>query len=180
MDLLRECAQAYNKLLAYEYHFIIRRKGKSREFTLTFDKADFHHLAGLHKLKDNMRLQRGKRADIFDEILEEKIGINQIQKSSFYKEMAMRLEPLTHLEEFLDNEQLIFRYNEKVHKYSCIKAEYLLEGKYKENVIYLFLGARDDTLTHMCRTFFPKSDKNYSAGQPQFTLLKKEKLEKPY
>ena len=51
MDKLQLCAKAFQKLLEYEYHFIIGRKGKLREFYLNFDKADFHHLSGLHKLK---------------------------------------------------------------------------------------------------------------------------------
>lgn len=30
--------------------------------------------------------------------------------------------------------------------------------------------------TQVCRTFFPKSEKDYAEGQPRYTLLKKEKL----
>ena len=52
MDLLKESALAFQRLLEYEYHFVIGRKGQLREFKLGFDRADFHHLVGLHKLKD--------------------------------------------------------------------------------------------------------------------------------
>jgi hypothetical protein len=52
MDIIQECAFAFQKLLSYEYHFVIGRKGKMKEFYLNFNKADFHHLVGLHKLKD--------------------------------------------------------------------------------------------------------------------------------
>ena len=52
MDLLKKCALNFEKILAYQYHFVVGRKGISREFLLNFDEADFHHLVGLHKLRD--------------------------------------------------------------------------------------------------------------------------------
>ena len=88
----------------------------------------------------------------------------------------MRIEPLIDLESMLDNNQLIFRYNEKVHKYSLIKADYLLEGKNCDETVFLFLGERNKSNVQMCRTFFPKQNKDYTQGQPQFALLKKEKI----
>lgn len=63
MDLLQECAASFKRLLPYQYHFTIGRKGKMLAFTLDFDEADFHHLAGLHKLRDNVHFLTGKRAD---------------------------------------------------------------------------------------------------------------------
>lgn len=108
MDLLKKCAIGFNLLLRYKYHFVLGRKGKLKEFTISFEKSDFHHLAGLHKLKDNAKIQQGKRTDIFDSILTGEITLEQIQKSQFYNEMKERLEPLCLLEEFLDNNELIF------------------------------------------------------------------------
>lgn len=55
MDLLKKCALNFEKILAYQYHFVVGRKGISREFLLNFDEADFHHLVGLHKLRDILR-----------------------------------------------------------------------------------------------------------------------------
>lgn len=177
MDLLKKCALGFDELLKCKYHFILGRKGKIKEFTISFDKSDFHHLAGLHKLKDNAKIQYGKRADIFDSILTGDITLEQIQKSEFYKQMENRLEPLCHLEEFLDNNDLIFRYNEKVNQYSVIKADYLLENQFEGQSVYLFLGAREkEENEQMCRTFFPKQEVDYSIGQAKYTLLKKEKI----
>lgn len=51
MDLLAKCASNYQKLMDYEYHFTLGRKGKLVELVLKFSESDFHHLAGLHKLK---------------------------------------------------------------------------------------------------------------------------------
>ena len=138
MDVLKKCASAFRNLMRYEYHFIVGRKGKQREFTLNFDESDFHHLAGLHKIKDNAKLQYGKRSDVLDAILNDEIDMHQLRKSSFFNSMQMRLEPLAHLEEILDDNQLIFHYNEKIHKYSVIKADYLLENNYLGGCVYLF------------------------------------------
>ena len=151
MDLLMECARSFEQLLLYKYNFTIGRKGKSHQFVLEFDKSDFHHLVGLHKM-------------------------NVIAQSVYYEDMKMRLKPLIHLEEFLDTNNLIFRYNEKVHKFSVIKADYLLESQYQDLPVYLFLGQRNNSGVQMCRTFFPKGLKDYTVGQPQYTLLKKEKV----
>ncbi len=61
-----------------------------------------------------------------------------------------------------------------------IKADYLLEGNANLIPSYLFLGARkEDEKEQMCRTFFRIEDKDYTEGQPKYTLLKKEKVHLP-
>ena len=176
MDLLCECALAFQKLLDYEYNFVIGRKGQRREFSLTFEKSDFHHLLGLHKLKDIQQLQRGMREKIFDSIICGEITQELIQKSAYYLQMNQRISPLAGLEKMLDDNNIIFRYNEKVHKFSLIKADYLLEGQAEEIPSFLFLGKRDnDERRQMCRTFFVKQDMDYTIGQAQYTLLRKVK-----
>lgn len=180
MDLLKECAVAFQKLLQYEYHFVIGRKGQLRDFNLGFDMADFHHLAGLHKLKDIAQIQQGMREKIFEKILQGNISLDLLKKSSYYGQMEGRILPLLDLEQFLDDNQMIFRYNEKIHKFSMIKADYLLEGNANQIPSYLFLGTRNrDEKEQMCRTFFRIEDKDYAEGQPKYTLLKKEKIHLP-
>ena len=180
MDLLQECALAFQSLLVYEYHFWIGRKGQLKEFYLTFQKSDFHHLVGLHKLKDIAQIQQGMREKIFVNILVGKLTMKQLQKSIYYEQMSKRILPLIKLENMLDDNNIIFRYNEKVQKFSLIKADYLLEGRANEIPTFLFLGKRNSNeLEQMCRTFFRIGDKDYTVGQPQYTLLKKEKKHLP-
>lgn len=178
LDLLLKCAKNYEKLLDFEYHFVIARKGIHREFTLNFQKSDFHHIAGLHKLTDTRQVLRGTRESIFDTILQGEILQKLIEESDLYSEMSARLDPLCHLEEILDSEHLIFKYNENVRVYSQIKSDFLIEGFLEEQSLYLFLGSRseNDMEKQMCRTFFPKTNIDYSCGQPRYTLLKKEKI----
>lgn len=166
MDILRQCAENFNHLLSYHYHIVIGRKGKMREFTITFDPADFHHLAGLHKLRDNIRFQTGKRDDIFRDILAGKLTVQQAARSSFFQEMESRLRPLAELEAFIDSNELIFRYNAKANVFSAISADYLLQNDFEGTPIYLFLAQRTGADTQVCRTFFPKTEKDYTEGQP--------------
>ena len=60
MDLLQTCAVGFHQLLTYQYHIVAGRKGRTIDFTISFDPSDFHHLAGLHKLTDNVRFLTGK------------------------------------------------------------------------------------------------------------------------
>ena len=106
--------------------------------------------------------------------------MKQLQKSIYYEQMSKRILPLIKLENMLDDNNIIFRYNEKVQKFSLIKADYLLEGRANEIPTFLFLGKRNSNeLEQMCRTFFRIGDKDYTVGQPQYTLLKKEKKHLP-
>ena len=176
MDKLQEAAETFKRLLGYKYRFVIGRKGIKKEFWLDFDRADFHHLCGLHKLKDIAQLQQGMRSRVFDEILAGNITEELIEKSEFFSDMSMRIEPLSHLEEMLDNNELIFRYNEKVQKFSVIRADYLLEEEILRTRTFLFLGGREGSDIQMCRTFFPLQRVDYTEGQPKYTLLRKEKF----
>ena len=58
MDHLLECAEAFEQLLDVQYHIVLGRKNRLTELTLRFDPTEFHHLVGLHKLRD-LRLARG-------------------------------------------------------------------------------------------------------------------------
>ncbi len=175
MDLLQQCAWEFEKLIPFQYHIIVGRKGKVLDFTISFDRTDFHHLAGLHKLRDNVRFQTGKRSDIMEEILNGRLTLSQAKQSVWFHEMEPRLLPLASLEIFLDNNEIIFRYNSKTNIFSAIRADYLLENDYDGNPVYLFLAQRSDADTQVCRTFFPKEKTDYAQGQPRYTLLKKEK-----
>lgn len=174
-DLLYQCAVGFDRLLHYQYTFLIGRKGKTLSFVISFDPADFHHLAGLHKLRDNARFTTGMRDRIFQDILSCNLTLEDAQKSIYFDQISPRLQPLSTLEQFLDSNELVFRYNEKTNVFSIIEAEYLLENTVDSQTAYLFLAKRDNGDTHVCRTFFPKANKDYSIGQTRYTLLKKEK-----
>ena len=178
LDFLLQCAKSYENLLNYKYHFVIARKGVCREFSIIFQKSDFHHLAGLHKLTDKRSLQHGSREVLFNSILQSKYDMNYLQSSFHFDEMKDRLFALDNLEKLLDSENLVFKYNENVRVSSSIKSDYLIEGEVNSQTLFLFLASREKSLENeqICRSFFPKSNIDYSIGQPNYTLLKKEKI----
>ena len=43
---------------------------------------------------------------------------------------------------------------------------------------YIFLDRLKNSGSHFCRSFFPRDDKNFTAGQTKCTLLYKKKINK--
>lgn len=175
MDLLQLCAQRFDRLCAYQYHFVIGRKGHTIAFDLSFRHSDFHHLVGLHKLKDAVRFQDGRRAVIMERILRGRLSLQDAKKSQYYPKMEERMLPLLELEAMLDNNEIIFRYDKEKNRMSLIEADFLLENTFKEKLIYLFLIKRSGDDTHVCCSLFPFAGKDYTKGQTKYTLLYKEK-----
>lgn len=173
MDRLKKCAEAYNDLLDVEYNFIIGRKGNKKEIKLKFAKEDFHHLVGLHKIKDIEQIRSMQRRKIFDSILMGKITEDVIKKSAFYHQMNNRINPLTYLEVFLDSNDCIIKYDKNRNIYSLIEADYLICGEINTTEVYLFIDENEER--HFCRTFFPKDRSDYAQNQAKYTLLKKTK-----
>lgn len=175
MDKLYECAKAFEKLLNNQYRIIIGRKGQSVELCIGFSKIDFHHLMGLGKLKD-LRVAREDRVTVFDDIINTVTTFESISNSQYINHILDRFEPLFNIESLLDSNKLIFRYNEKANVFSLIQADYLLSTPFKENQIYIFIEENKDTERFYCKSFFPKTNKDYTLGQTAFTLLYKEKI----
>ena len=53
---------------------------------------------------------------------------------------------------------------------------YLLSTHFENTDVYIFLDQLSEENQFFCRSFFPKEKKDYTIGQPQFTLLFKEKI----
>ena len=123
MDKIQECATAFEKLLDTQYHIIIGRKGKSVDLTIEFSSIDFHHLMGLGKLKD-LRLSTENRSKVFSRILNGSITDNFLNQSRYISQIQDRFEPLAAIEQILDANSLIFRYNEKQNCFSLIEADF--------------------------------------------------------
>ena len=174
---------AFNHLLNIQYKIILGRKGKLTEFIITFDKKDFHHLVGLHKLTDLPYLKKD-RGVIFDQVMDEKITIEMICKSPFFERniemkkygISKRIDFFKYIEAILDSNNLIFKYNKGNTNGSNIDAEYLFENKDYENILYIFIDKCTNSQHRFCRSFFPKDEKDYSKNQTRMTLVYKEKI----
>jgi len=174
MDKLQKCAKAFEQLLEIQYRIIIGRKGKSTELVIGFSKLDFHHLMGLGKLKD-LRIAKRNRALVFDEILNGSTTYKTLTESRYLPQIENRFEPLSLIEQLLDDNRLIFRYNEKLNQFSLIEADYILSTPFDTTDIYIFIAEHKEAGRYFCRSFFPKEKKDYTESQPRYTMLYKEK-----
>lgn len=174
MDELLRCAKAFGNLQNIKYHIIVGRKNKLTHINIMFRKWDFHHLMGLGKLKD-IRLSKQNRTDVFDDIICGKVNFNTIQKSKYINEIIDRFIPLSFIEQLLDENNMIFRYNSKHNVFSLIQADFLLSTPFNNDDIYIFLVSNNDG-NYCCCSFFPRSQLDYTNNQTKYTLLYKEKI----
>lgn len=119
---------------------------------------------GLGKLKD-LRIATRNMGIVFDEILSVKTTYQTISKSRYLHLIENRFQPLAQIESLFDDNRLVFRYNMKLNRFSLIEADYLLSTPYAGNDVYIFLARQNDTGRYFCRSFFPKEQKDYTAGQ---------------
>lgn len=170
---IKDCVSAFLPLLNTEYEIVLGRKEVAVTLRIIFDKRDCFHLMGLQYLVDRPELNQD-RGKVFDEIMVGSISTEQVESSDFYKRVEERVHFLPLLEQLLDSNDTIFKYNKKANMYSMIEADYLMKNKMEEKDLYLFLShATDDK--YFCRSFFPKGEKDYTKNQASWTLLYKKK-----
>lgn len=83
------------------------------DIDLRFDRGHFHHLAGFQYLRDIDFIRTAEREAVFLAVLEERITMALLEKSPNFQKISPRLTVLNNLENYLDSDQLIFRYLEE-------------------------------------------------------------------
>ena len=175
MRNIKDCVNAFLPLLNTEYEIVLGRKGIAVNLRIAFDKKDCFHLMGLQYLIDRPELNRD-RGKVFDEIVAGSITVDKVESSDFYKKIEERINFLPLLEQLLDSNDTIFKYNKKANTYSMIDADYLMKNNMEEKNLYLFLSqGRDDK--YFCRSFFPEGKKDYTKNQASWTMLYKKKYD---
>lgn len=149
------------------------RKGKAVTLVVTFDKKDCYHLMGLQYLIDRPELNRD-RGKIFDAIRDRTITIEQVESSDFYRQIEGRVRFLPMLEQLLDSNETVFKYNSRASAFSMIQADYLMKNNMEGRNLFLFLSKNKEN-KYFCRSFFPEDKKDYTKNQTSWTLLFKKK-----
>ena len=114
------------------------------------------------------------RGKVFDEIVEGKIKKEQIESSDFYKKIEKRVHYLPLLENLLDSNDTVFKYNRKANIYSMIEADYLMKNNMESRNLFLFLSKNKED-NYYCRSFFLEEKRDYTKNQASWTLLSKKK-----
>ena len=149
-----DCINAVIPLLSTEYELVLGRKGVSVTLRISFDKKDCFHLMGLQYLVDRPELSRD-RGRVFDEIADGTITIEKIESSDFYNKIEQRVHFLPLLEQMIDSNDTVFKYNKKANMYSMIEADYLMENNVESRNLFLFLS-NDEGDNYFCRSFFQR------------------------
>ncbi len=171
-------AKAYSSLVDIEYHILLGKKNKNISLVISFEETNFFHLAGFQYLADMPDILRSRRDLLFHKILNGLITQAQIESSKFYPTIKDRIEYLTYLEQIMDSNETVFKYNPKLEVFSAIQADFLMKNQVQTRNVFAFLSQDKSNGKYFCRSFFPQTDKDYSEGQTKWTLLYKKKIQK--
>lgn len=168
MGDIQDALATFQYMMGYKYKFVISYKKVAYPIELTFDSKDFHHMAGLHYLKD-IDIPKTPKV-LFDKITNEKINDKYLKESVYYFQIEEsyakvkdRISGLRFLEQFLDSKNLICKYVRFRNIYSNIDADYLIKSAVNHMTAYIFLKKRDKRSNDYCICSFfiePKSEYN--------------------
>ena len=175
MDKLFERASIFNRLLDCKYNIILGKRTVLTNICITFNKIHFHHLIGLQYLSDRPELNQD-RTRIFDQILNNELTYHQISSSGLFCDIESRFLSFLYIEDFLDSNGLVFRFNSRANTGSSMKAKYILENTIDSGTAYVCIDNTDNSNEYFCRSFFPKEKIDYTSGHTRHTLLYKEKI----
>ena len=155
MDIFQECALNFRKLAqTTKYVFHVSKNKKIKVFSIDFKESDYHHVAGLQYLTD-IQIPRAK-SKVIPWILESKNNITEeyLQKSAFYKgkindekDVEKRISELRFLEEYLDNDNIVYIYSPKdsPQNNSLISCDYIIKSRNddRNETVFIFLKHRN-------------------------------------
>lgn len=179
MGLLYDAAIAWSRLHDTIYDFHLGRKGKSLDvISLDFCPEAFPHLAGMQYAAD---IDFGlNRAEIYggkfvSKIINKEVNDELIEKAADWEpKIRSRLEGIIALENALDNEFLIYRFDAKrVPHGSNIAAKYVIKDLHTGVTFFIFVD--EGGTRWFCRSLFQLNIADYTENQARVTVLKKRK-----
>lgn len=176
-DILYDAACAFQRLFDIRYNIVLGKKKKAQNLSVVFLDDNFHHLAGLHKLKRAYPFQALSSAKIFYQILKRGITSNTIEEDESFEKIKERLQCILHLENMLDDPKTMFFGYDKNKSFinSNLEANYLLKGYINENIVAFTFFIKSVSELYANSTF-PLSNYDYTRGQTQYTTLFIEKV----
>lgn len=179
MGLLYDAAAAWNSLQNTSYCFLLGRRGTwSSSVHLDFRPEDFPHLAGMQYAGDidfriNKAEMRGRK--FLPKIISGKIEDERIEKSANWEsKIRGRLKGILSLEELLDSDFLIYRFDPKKVPYGTkIEAQYVVKDTRSGTAVFVFVDSSRSRW--FCRSIFQSDHSDYAVNQMRVSVLKKQK-----
>lgn len=159
MPTISNALNAFRKLLDYQYHFTISYSKKLFDISLVFDERDFYHLAGFQYLSDIDIPKSAKQ--LFGRIDSGKINDNTLSGSvkylkvnDSYANVKDRIHGLQYLCEYIESNNIIFKYVKNMNRYSAIKADFMIKSIVDHKEAYIFIRKRSKSDTYCICSFF--------------------------
>lgn len=179
MGLLFDAAVAWSNLHSTTYDLLLGRKGTwSDSLSLSFCPEDFPHLAGMQYATDvDFGLNRAeiRSGKFISKIINKEVDDELIEKAAEWEpKIRGRLEGIIALEEALDNEFLIYKFDSRKVPYgSNIAAKYVIKNLRTGITFFVFVD--EDEKRWFCRSVFQLNMADYTTNQTRVTVLKKKK-----
>lgn len=172
MDLLRQAAQAWLALTAYEYHIVCAKRKTLHDLYLRFAPDEFYHVAGFPHLNDIVLPIRFSQTRAMDKVLQGAVEESHIDKSQNYlTAVRPRLLAIIQLKTVLDRSFSTYTFDpNKVPAYTKINASYLITGG-DPDVVFLFTDRKNGSKEIFSRSIFLRDRKDYRQNQTKLTLL---------
>ena len=171
MNLLKKCAEVFEKYIGYNYTFTLDCK---LSITVEFRAAHFYHLAGLQYLTDIVQVDKSRQNNstsrIYKKIIKNKITQELIEKSGFYNKIEERLMYLSDLGKVISSKFIIdFDYT-KVPK-TKILSKYLLYKQYENGYAILGLRYNEKKDVYIPETFIVEHSDYYIKNQNSYNII---------
>lgn len=179
MNEIKQCAELYQQLLDKEYRISVAATSNTQAMTLrlNFGAEHFHHLLGISKLQDLPYISRANRANFFKQVLNGQITQSQLLESSFFPDIAPRLEYFDQYIDVMKNEIVLDFDKRKA--FNCkIDSNLLFFKKLDSTYVYSFFKS-DDTGIYVPVTFFQNKSRSYADRQKVWKILNVEVVDKP-
>ena len=176
MPTISNALNAFRKLLDYQYHFTISYSKKLFDILFVFDERDFHHLAGFQYLSDIDIPKSAKQ--LFGRIDSGKINdntlsgsVNYLKVNDSYANVKDRIHGLQYLCEYIESNNIIFKYVKNMNRYSAIEADFMIKSIVDHKEAYIFIRKRAKLDTYCICSFFVNPGVEYK-GVRSYWLYK--------
>lgn len=176
MPTISNALNAFRKLLDYQYHFTLSYSKKLFDILLVFDERDFYHLAGFQYLSDIDIPKSVKQ--LFGRIDSGKINdntlsgsVNYLKVNDSYANVKDRIHGLQYLCEYIESNNIIFKYVKNMNRYSAIEADFMIKSIVDHKEAYIFIRKRSKADTYCICSFFVNPGVKYK-GVRSYWLYK--------